>query len=504
MSPESSLPSPRDGRFFPFQPSPSAVEYTSVAALTVYHRHARAVWRDRQLEQIAASIASFGFVSPLVVDEDGMLIAGHGRLEAARSLGFASVPVVRLAHLDDQQIKALRLADNQLAALAGWDEELLALEFEDLLAAELDLCLDFDLTITGFTSAEIDGLVQGAVDPADAEDDDLAALAADGPPVSRLGDVWDLGEHRIVCGDAVLAGSYELLMAGDSAAMGIHDFPYNVPIAGHVSSTGKHGEFVMACGEMSPAQFTDFLRTVLQHTGTVLRPGALQYGFMDWRHMGELLGAGTASGHELINLCIWNKGCGGMGSFYRSQHELVFVFKVPGAAHQNHVQLGRFGRNRTNVWDVPGGAAAMQAELALHATPKPVALIAEAIRDCTARNELVLDGFSGSGTTIIAAERTGRRARVLELDPRYVDVSVRRWQRETGREAVHGSTGMTFLQVDEHRTAERPALAQAAAGQGETEAAVSSPAPSGIEVATPMAPPGVAGPVPRPRRRSVG
>ena len=414
MSPKAASPSPQMGASFHSNLRLS-VEYASVAALTIYHRHAH-THTTRQIERIAASVQMFGFVSPLIIDQNGVILAGHGRLAAAKLLGYDSVPVVRLEHLDEPQKKALRLADNQLAALAGWDEEILALEFKDLLALELSLDLEFDLTITGFEAAEIDKLID-AKGASEEEKDEAAVPAPETVAVSLPGDLWLMDAHRIFCGNALDTTSYGALLAGETAAMGIHDFPYNVRINGHVSSTGKHPEFLMACGEMSPAEFTGFLADALQQTSAVLRPGALQYAFMDWRHMGEMLTAGQGSGQELLNLCVWNKGCGGMGSLYRSQHELVFVFKTPGAAHQNNVRLGRFGRNRTNVWDVPGGAAALRTELELHSTPKPVVLIAEAIRDASSRNDIVLDAFGGSGTTIIAAAKAGRRARVIELDP---------------------------------------------------------------------------------------
>ncbi len=428
-----------------------AVAYVNVSELRLYGRHAR-THSARQVEQIAASIQVFGFVSPLVADESGTLIAGHGRLAAAQLLGYDTVPVVLLEHLNEAQKRALRIADNQLATLAGWNEEMLAIEFSDLLAADLSLNLDFDLAITGFEAATIDKLVDAAAAVSNQEaEDSVPELDGDTVPVSVPGDMWVLGEHQILCGDALEADSYQSLLAGETAAMSIHDFPYNVPINGHVSGTGKHREFVMACGEMSPQEFTAFIARVLTHNGAVLRAGALQYAFMDWRHMREMLAGGDAAHLELLNLCVWNKGCGGMGSFYRSQHELVFAFKQPGAAHHNNVRLGRFGRNRTNVWDVPGGSAALRSELELHSTPKPVALIAEAIRDASDRNDIVLDAFSGSGTTLIAAAKTGRRARVLELDPHYVDVSVRRFERWSGLDAVHAVTGLTFAQTREQR-----------------------------------------------------
>lgn len=426
------------------------IEYVPLGALKVYKRNAR-THSPRQIEQIAESIRAFGFVSPLLVDAAGELIAGHGRLTAARRLGLDEVPVVRIEHLDDAQMRALRIADNRLAELAGWDRELLALEFKDLLEIDLELDLSFDLAITGFSSPEIDGLITDAEGAADADGEDALPDAEDGaPPVSRLGDLWQLGEHRIICGDARERSVYEALLGDERAAMGIHDAPYNVSVTRHVSKSGKHREFAMATGELSEDEFTGFNTAWLTQVVFFSRSGAIQWAFMDWRHIGEITAAGRAAGLELKNLAVWNKGVGAMGSLLRSQHELVFMFKEPSAPHINNVQLGKFGRYRTNVWDYPG-AAGLRKELELHPTPKPVALVADAIRDVSNRGDLVLDAFSGSGTTIIAAARTGRRARVIELDPLYVDVAIRRWEGWSGKKAVHLESGLGFAELGQAR-----------------------------------------------------
>ncbi|MGF7163304.1 DNA modification methylase [Rhodoligotrophos appendicifer] len=410
-----------------------------VEAIKTYARNARRHTR-KQVEQIAESIRAFGFVSPLLIDEQGVIIAGHGRLAAAKKLGYSTVPVVRVEHLDDAQKRALRIADNKLCELAGWDEELLKLEFSDLLKIDLRLDLSFDLEITGFASAEIDRLVNdSAEDPDDDKSPELPAQA----PVTRPGDLWILGGHRLICGDALEEATYEKLMGEDTAQMSISDPPYNVPIGGHVSRTGRHRAFAMASGEMSEDEFTRFLQTYLTHATKRCDPAAIHLTFIDWRHMREMLNASRQAELELKNLVVWDKGSGAMGSFYRSQHELAFIFKSPGASHKNNVQLGKFGRNRTNVWSYPG-AHSLRKELELHPTPKPVALIADAIRDVSDRNNLVLDCFAGSGTTIIAAEKVGRRCRAIELDPGYVDVAVKRWLLRTGETAIHADTGLSF------------------------------------------------------------
>ncbi|ESR23775.1 site-specific DNA-methyltransferase [Lutibaculum baratangense] len=434
------------------------IEYVPIGELKAYERNPRS-HSKRQIQQIAESIRAFGMVSPLVVDEQGELIAGHGRLAAARLLEMPTVPVVQIEHLDDAQKRALRIADNRLAELAGWDREMLALEFRDLLELDLKLDLSFDLTITGFESPEIDQLSDGgaaalAVGDGDADHDAPVADEAS-PTVSRIGDVWVLGAHRIVCGDARSRSVHAALLGDERAAMGIHDAPYNVSVTKHVSKSGWHGEFVMGVGEWSEEEFTAFNTDWMKQAAVSSLPGAIQFAFMDWRHMNEMLAAGRTTALELKNLVVWDKGAGAMGSLLRSQHELGFVFKVPGAPHINNVQLGKFGRNRTNVWKYPG-ARSLRKELKLHPTPKPVALVADAIRDVSNRNDIVLDCFSGSGTTIIACAKTGRRARVIELDPHYVDVPIRRWESWSGETARHEATEQSFAEVAAQRQGEEP------------------------------------------------
>jgi DNA modification methylase len=422
------------------------IRQVPVGDIKPYVRNPRSHSRT-QIETLKDSLRRFGMVWPILLDADGTVVAGHARLEAAMALGYTHVPVLDLQHLTPLEVKAFRLVDNKSAESATWNEEALALEFKDLINADLKLEIDFDLSITGFSSAEIDRVVERFDGAKDDERDESAPDVSAELPVSRIGDVWDLGEHRLLCGNSLDEASYHTLLQGKLAAVGIHDFPYNVPIKGHVTGSGHHREFVMASGEMSKPQFTTFLTGGLERTRAACIPGALQYAFMDWRHMDELQSAAAEAGLTLKNVCVWDKGAAGMGSFYRSQHELVFVFKDPNGPHQNNIQLGMHGRNRSNVWSYPGGAAAMRKELELHSTPKPVALVADIIRDCTSRNDLVLDAFSGSGTTIIAAAKTGRRARVIDLDPHYVDVAVARWEKWSGRKARHAATGRSFAET---------------------------------------------------------
>lgn len=390
----------------------------------------------RQIEQIAKSIKRFGFVNPVLLDKDGNILAGHGRIEAAKSLGLESVPTLDIGSMSDAERRAYIVADNRLAELAGWDSELLGMEMEAILEA----MPDFDIGAIGFDDGELDALLAAAEAPV--ENDDIPEIEAGKPAVTRPGDIWQLGNHRIMCGDARDGVALDQLMNGEVAQMIFTDPPYNVKVDGHICGMGsvKHREFAMASGEMSKAEFTGFLGDVLTNLARASSDGSIHYVCMDWRHIGELLEAGEKAYAELKNLVVWNKDNGGMGTFYRSKHELVFVFKNGTAAHINNFGLGEKGRYRTNVWDYAGVNSLKKGrdeELAMHPTVKPVAMVADAIRDCSTRNGSVLDVFSGSGTTIIAAERTGRRCYAMELDPLYVDVAIRRWQAETGLEAIN-------------------------------------------------------------------
>ena len=425
------------------QELPLQIQMRPLSALRPYARNARA-HPEKQIRQLARSIETFGFNCPVLVDQHNNVIAGHGRLLAAQALGWSEVPTIALEHLTPAQVQAYRIADNRLTDLSEWDGRLLAEELQILQAADLD----FDLTTIGFELPEIDLRIQSL-----SLDDEPPAPASEEhlPTVSRLGDVWALGSHRIVCGDALDSATYAALLGQTKADLVITDLPFNRSITKDLSHNGRtqHAEFPMASGEMSSDEFTAFLSEAMERMRQVSVAGALFYEFMDWRGMREVLAAGDANDLELKNLVVWNKGCGGMGSFYRSQHELIFVFKSGTAKHTNNIQLGRFGRNRTNVWDYPGansfGRASSEGNLlALHPTVKPVALIAEAILDASERGDRVLDPFLGSGTTVIAAEQTGRIGYGIELDPRYVDSAIRRWQRLTGRAAVHATGSQRF------------------------------------------------------------
>jgi DNA modification methylase len=415
-------------------------------SLKPYDRNAR-THSPKQIAQIAASIKAFGFNNPVLIDKDGGIIAGHGRVEAAKLLGFETVPCVRLEHLTDAQKRAYILADNKIAEKAGWDPEILKIELQHLTSLDLD----FDVTVTGFEMPEIDVLLSDESDPAD----DVPAFEP-GPAVTRLGDIWQIGPHRLICGDSTKAETYARLLGGERAQMVFTDPPYNVKIDGHVSGLGnvKHREFAMASGEMSTSEFTHFLADVFSNLAAHSGDGAMHFICMDWRHMSEVLTAATPAYSELKNLCVWAKTNGGMGSLYRSQHELVFVYKNGRSAHINNVELGKHGRYRTNVWSYAGAntfSRSRDDDLAMHPTVKPVALVADAILDCSKRKGIVLDAFGGSGTTLVAAERTGRRGYAIELDPHYCDVIVRRLEAIMSCEAMNVGTGKSFRELAAER-----------------------------------------------------
>lgn len=406
------------------------ITYRSPLALQPDPRNARTHPR-RQIEQISASIAAFGFTNPILVDPEAVVIAGHGRLLAAKALSLPEVPVIELVGLSDAQKRALRLADNKIALNAGWDLEILQQELSELSTIDVGI----DLGLTGFSVGEIDVILDGADDP-----DDEAVPATPLTPRTQVGDIWILGDHRIGCGDARDLDFLRKVVGTDTRIdAAFMDPPYNVKISGHAVAKGSHREFAMASGEMNETEFRHFLADSLSTAVSLSRDGAVHFICMDWRHLDDVSAVGRTLYGTLLNLCVWNKSNAGMGSLYRSKHELVFVYRVGSSPHLNTVELGRHGRNRTNVWDyasVNSLRGSRREDLDLHPTVKPTGLVADAIQDVTKRGDLVLDLFLGSGTTLIAAERTGRRFRGVELDPAYVDVAITRWTERTGREPV--------------------------------------------------------------------
>jgi DNA modification methylase len=393
----------------------------------------------QQVEEIARSIDKFGFNNPVLIDRDNHIIAGHGRVEAARLLGLVRIPALRIEHLSPAEKRAYVLADNRLAEKAGWDEEVLAIELQELIN------LDFNLELTGFSAGEIDALL-GAQDSDDEDADDVCQEHEPSHAVTQAGDCWRAGAHLLLCGDARDQASYKRLMAGEKAAYAITDPPYNIQIDKNAVGHGRirYREFAFASGELSSAEFTAFLGDVFRQIRHQTVQGAICAAFIDWKHMPEMLVAGQKNFLELKNLCVWVKPSGGMGSFYRSQHELVFVWKCSRGKHVNNFELGQHGRTRTNVWEYTGSSFNTASAQGLHPTPKPVGLIADAIQDCSRRGDLILDPFCGSGTILLAAERTGRAARTIEIDPLYCDLAIRRWQTRTGQSAIHVESGASF------------------------------------------------------------
>ena len=422
------------------------IQYRSVSDLTLDTRNPRQ-HSQRQINQIADSIREFGFVMPVVTDDTGQVVVGHARVLAAKKLGMPRIPVVEIRHLSKAQLKALRITDNRLAQNAHWDERLLG---ESLLELK-ELDRDFDLSITGFSLPEIDLAIQKLSETA-VEDDDFASSET-GVQVCQVGDVWGLGGHHVLCGDATSEAAFEKLMVDDRADVVFVDPPYNVRIDGHVSGNGKvrHREFAQGSGELSRDEFIRFLTGTCTLLKNYSKNGAIHFVCMDWKHVDELLAAGREVYTELKNIVAWVKSTAGMGSLYRSQHELICVFKSGTGRHTNNIELGKNGRHRTNVWEYDSaGTQARKGNnvLELHPTVKPVQLVMDALLDCSNRGDIVLDSFLGSGTTLLAAERTGRVCRGVELDPLYVDTAIRRWQNLTGQDAVRISDDKMFREVE--------------------------------------------------------
>ena len=426
----------------------SQVVWRTLATLKPYPNNPRN-HPDSQIGALMKSIRR-GWTNPILVDENNTILAGHGRLEAANRLLLANVPTLMLSGLSDSEKRAVMISDNKLPEMAAWDFALLSGHMKELIA------IDFDVELTGFSTGEVDILLDepdaGKADPADVIDESLLQ----GPMVSRPGDLWELGRHRIYCGDALQTNSYRALLGDERAQMIVTDVPYNVPINGHACGRGKirHREFAMASGEMSEIEFIAFLETAMERVIGCSQNGSIHYWFIDWRHLYELQRAARNHYGAFKNLLVWNKSNAGQGSLYRSKHELIAVFKSGDAPHINNVELGSNGRYRTNVLDYPGGTSPnskRQEELALHPTLKPTALIADLMRDCSRRNGIILDPFAGSGTVCLAAERAGRIARAIEIDPIYVDVAVARWEQMTGGQAVHSESGKSFLETKTER-----------------------------------------------------
>jgi DNA modification methylase len=425
------------------------VEQVETTSLIPYEKNTK-IHKEKQVNQIAYCMLQVGFVNPMLIDENDVIIAGHGRWLAAKQLGMQEVPVIRLKHLSEAQKKTYRIADNKLTENGLWDYDLLKLELSDLEKLELDFSLD----ITGFDLVDIDVILDPGLKKKDTKPDEEANAVPFIPEeevVSTLGDIWQLGKHRIICGSSLEELTFDKLFEGKKADTTLCDAPYNVQIDGHVGGKGKikHKEFAMASGEMSKSEFTHFLKMAMTLQAKYSVDGSIHFQCMDWRHMQEMLDAGLSIYSELKNLCVWNKDNGGMGSLYRSKHELVFVFKNGTKPHINNVELGSHGRYRTNVWDYAGinSFGKEKDNLKYHPTVKPMEMVRDAILDVTNRGQIVLDAFLGSGTTLIAAEKCGRICYGIELDPLYIDTAIRRWEDITGEDAINVGSGKSYKEL---------------------------------------------------------
>lgn len=438
--------------FPPRRNAPLHTEYVSVTGLTPMPGTPRQHPKS-QIRALTKSFTAFGQVLPILIDAESRIISGHAQWEVAKRLGMSEVMVIRIEYMADPQIKALMVALNRLSDLSRWDDAALRTVLLDL----HDLELDFDIEATGFNEIEIELRIEGP--EGEAVEEDIVVGA--GPTITRVGDLWQLGNHLLLCASALEEASWIKLMGADLAALVVTDPPFNVPIDGHVSGLGqhKHREFAMAAGEMSSEEFTGFLRASMVHAHRWSQPGSVHYWAMDWRHVVEVVSAGQTAYERFLNMAVWVKNQPGMGSFYRSQHELFFIFAKGGAPSRNNVQLGRFGRSRSNVWSYPSAASlARTAEegnpLAMHPTVKPLALIGDILLDASIKGDIVVDPFAGSGTSLIAAEKLGRKARSIELDPAYCDTIIRRWQHWTGDVAVRVADGMPFPALEREANSE--------------------------------------------------
>jgi DNA modification methylase len=417
------------------------IEMADPATLTIAPGHARKN-PPRQVEQIARSIDRFGNIVPIIVDADNVVAAGVGRLKAALLRKLELVPVIRVNFVSEVERRAFALADNRLAELSEWDEAALKDELEYLFKEE------FDISETGFNLTDLD-LGAGLLDEPEPP---FVAVSEDGKAVTRRGDLWHVGEHRLYCGNAREGVSYDTLLGDERAAMVFSDPPFNVAVQGHISKQAHFREFAEAAGEMSPPEFTTFLRTAFRHCVRFSVDGSIHFHCMDWRHIREILDAADGIYTEFKQLVTWVKPAGSLGTFYRSRHELIFVFKSGRAKHTNNFGLGDTGRYRTNVWEVAHGST-RKADLKVHPTVKPVALVADALLDCSNRGDLILDPFSGVGTVLLACARTNRRGAAIEIDAQYVDATLERLRKTTGLQAVHAD-GRTFEDVAAARAAE--------------------------------------------------
>lgn len=417
--------------------SSNNLQMIDIASIMVRNKSLRK-HSPKQLQKLINAIKKFGFTNPILIDKKLKIIAGELRLLAAKELGMKQIPVIILEDLTDEEAEVIRILDNRIAEDSEWNYVNLQEVIENL--GKFDISFE-DL---GFETVDYDKIFLNndseESEVKNSEQETADWLDANIPKRANLWDLWRLGDNFILCANSLLQKAFEILMQGELAQIVITDPPYNCKVNGHVCGSGKikHEEFAMASGEMTEAEFAEFISGFMQHLVKFSSDGSLHYIFMDWRNINILLNQGKKYYTELKDIAIWNKLSAGMGSLYRSQHEMIPIFKNGKAKHQNHIQLGKYGRYRSNVWDYPGVRATNPESLELlkfHPTPKNVAMLHSILLDASSKNDIVLDCFGGSGSTLLAAERCKRRARLIEIDPRYVDVCIYRWEKETGKTA---------------------------------------------------------------------
>lgn len=429
------------------QPLSDRIEYRSPEDLKLPARLIQK-YSQRHMTKLVRFLKTHGIVEPVIVTENDEVVLNVVTVLAARKMKLPQIPTVRIRDLTPVQLRVLRIGAAKLASLSEFDEAELALEFQ-----ELETLVDLDET--AFDVAERDQIIEAATAASRDKDDIIPPV--EGPAISALGDIWEFeGGHRFLVGDARRALNHQLLMGTAEAAIVSSDVPYGVAINGHVSGGGRirHREFVCGGAEMSDRDFERFLKTVIRQMAAFTVPGGAVFLFIDWRHLEVMLRAGRENGLILKNFAVWKKTVAGMGSLYRSQHELIPVFQNGEGVMTNNNRMGETGRHRSNVWDFPGANSMRRGrleDLKDHPTIKPVAMIEEILRDCSRPGEIVLDPFLGSGTTILAAHRSRRIGYGMELDPLYADVIVRRLKRIAGLEARLAVTGETFEEVAARR-----------------------------------------------------
>lgn len=388
-------------------------------------------FNKEELQITTKVIEKFGFQVPIVIDNNQNVIIGAALLQAAINLKIDKIPTVEVKNLSDEEVKMFTVAINKISTYGELDFENIIVDLKDWLYMP-----EYEITPEelGFSSIEIDNLLFTCDFENKCETNTNEIIPENITPIVQPGDLIKLGKHLLYCGDALESLSYKKLLGNNKADIIITDAPYNVKIQGNVTKQKHHNEFANASGEMTSQEFIEFLQTAFENLADFSEQDSIHYLFMDWKHLWEIQNACKEVYGKLLNICVWNKLKGGMGSFYRSQHEFCLVYQNGTASHKNNIELGKHGRNRTNVWDYTGmNSGNIQAKklTKLHPTVKPAAMLTDILLDASNYNDIVLDCFGGSGSTLIAAEQCGRKARLIEISPTYCDVIIYRWEEMT-------------------------------------------------------------------------